>query len=163
MSDETLQEDARRQMRNFGTGATRDADHDKIDYEGFLSPFALEAFGKYMHKHRKQADGKMRASDNWKLGIPLSSYVKSMTRHLIDFLRAWAQNDRAQQIDLACAILFNVQGFLHESTKPQFIKPEGGAFLVEVARDPDWTPILPDVPAGHGYGTDPLYEGVRKT
>lgn len=36
----------------FSTGAYRDSDKDKIDFEGHLSPFALDLHGRYMHKHR---------------------------------------------------------------------------------------------------------------
>ena len=57
-------------MRNFDTGATRDNDDEKMDYEGFLSPIVLKEFGRYMHKHRKQTDGKFRESDNWQKGMP---------------------------------------------------------------------------------------------
>ena len=52
-------------MHHFGTGATRDSDANKLDFEGFLSPPALEAYAEYMHRHRFQADGVVRASDNW--------------------------------------------------------------------------------------------------
>jgi len=58
-------------MRTFESGATRDDDGTKLDFDGFLSPQALEAYAKYMHKHRVQSDGKLRASDNWKHGMPL--------------------------------------------------------------------------------------------
>ena len=52
-------------MRTFDTGATRDSDNDKLDYEGFLSPLVLRRYAEYLHKHRKQSDGKIRTSDNW--------------------------------------------------------------------------------------------------
>jgi len=126
---EKAQQDAK--VRQFGTGATRSAEANKNDYEGFLSPSALEAFGTYMTKHRVQADGSLRDSDNWQKGIPLASYRKSMVRHVIDL---WAlerghvtagvlvdhhdREDSAKvKLDLACAILFNVQGYIHELLK----------------------------------------------
>ena len=62
-------------MRKFETGATRDDDQDKIDYEGFESPEVLHRYGQYMHKHRKQADGKTRDSDNWQNGMPVKDYI----------------------------------------------------------------------------------------
>jgi hypothetical protein len=70
-------------MREFKSGATRDDDADKYDYEGFLSPLVLERYAEYMHKHRKQADGKMRDSDNWQKGIPVVQYMKSKLRHIM--------------------------------------------------------------------------------
>jgi hypothetical protein len=50
-------------MRKFKSGALRDNDTDKIDFEGLLSPLVLERFGEYMHRHRNTADG-VRDSDN---------------------------------------------------------------------------------------------------
>ena len=52
-------------IRQFDTGATRDTDQNKLDPEGFLSPMVMKCFFEYMHKNRKQSDGKLRASDNW--------------------------------------------------------------------------------------------------
>ena len=57
-------------MREFDTGATRDAETNKLDFEGFFSPLALEEYAKYMHMHRRQADGNVRDSDNWQKGMP---------------------------------------------------------------------------------------------
>ena len=103
-------------MREFKSGATRDNDEDKFDYEGFLSPAVLKRYAEYMHSHRKQADGKMRDSDNWQKGIPITAYMKSMWRHFFDVWRA----NRGYEINLEdalCALLFNVMGMLHEHLK----------------------------------------------
>lgn len=104
-------------MRTFETGATRDACEDKYDYEGFLSPWVLERFAEYMHKHRKQADGKLRDSDNWQKGIPRKEYIKSLFRHFMDLWQYHrCHDDRIWQEkleDTLCAILFNTQGYLH--------------------------------------------------
>lgn len=104
-------------MRTYKTGATRDDNTEKPDYKGFTSPSALKAFGAYMHQHRKQADGTLRASDNWKKGIPIDDYVESWYRHTVDFLDAYEAGDTAKCRELACATWFNVQGFLHETLK----------------------------------------------
>lgn len=106
-----------RQMRVFDTGATRDVNMDKPDYKGFISPLAMERFAQYMHKHRKQADGSMRASDNWKKGIPQDAYMESLVRHVFEVWRLWEQGDKEQAEELMCAVLFNAQGFLHERVK----------------------------------------------
>jgi hypothetical protein len=102
-------------MRNFSTGATRDTDENKLDYEGFLSPVVLERYAQYMHKNRLQADGKMRDSDNWQKGIPRDAYMKSMWRH---FWEVWSiHRGRDGDIQEALsALLFNVMGYLHELT-----------------------------------------------
>jgi len=114
-------------MRKFDTGATRDNEEGKYDYEGFLSPLFLEAFGAYMNEHRKQADGELRDSDNWQKGIPLTAYIKSMFRHFVDlwFLhRGYKRFDKKDGheltiIEICCAIMFNVQGYGHETIKKQ--------------------------------------------
>lgn len=112
-------------MRKFETGATRNNDDTKLDYEGFISPAVLRRFAEYMHIHRKQSDGNIRDSDNWQKGIPKDVYVKSLTRHFMDF---WRLN-RGEKVvnpdngelstkeELLCAILFNVQGLLFEELK----------------------------------------------
>jgi hypothetical protein len=102
-------------MRTFDTGATRDNDDTKVDLEGFLSPTVLQRFGEYMTVNRVQADGSLRASDNWQKGIPREAYMKSMFRH---FMEVWTGH-RAGNVseDALCAMLFNVQGYLHETLK----------------------------------------------
>jgi hypothetical protein len=108
-------------LRVAPSGATRDAEGlTKNDYRGFLSPIVLQRFGDYMTKHRVQADGSVRASNNWKKGLPRVWYHSSLVRHLIDL---WASLERQTPIttyefqsenDLLCAIIFNAQGLLHE-------------------------------------------------
>lgn len=101
--------------RNFDSGAYRDTDTGKLDFEGFLSPAVLTAFAEYMHKNRMQSDGRVRDADNWQKGIPKDVYMKSMWRHFMD---VWcnhrgvtARDDMATAL---CGLLFNVQGMLFE-------------------------------------------------
>ena len=107
-------------MRTFDSGATRDTDTPKYDYEGFLSPIVLERFATYMHEHRRQADGELRASDNWQKGIPQEVYMKSLLRHVFDlwthhrFPYADSPQGRKAMEDALCAILFNTMGYLFE-------------------------------------------------
>ncbi len=105
-------------MRKFPTGATRNTTKGKFDYEGFLSPVVLERFAKYMHKHRTQADGQTRDSDNWQKGMPKDVYIKSMFRHFFD---VWKQHRGLKgEEDLEeslSALLFNVMGYLFETLK----------------------------------------------
>lgn len=98
-------------MRTFETGATRDTDEGKLDYEGFLSPFVLERFAEYMAKHQVQADGQLRTSDNWQKGIPLDAYMKSGFRHFMDFW--FAHRGGYVDMEACCALLFNLQGYMH--------------------------------------------------
>jgi len=100
-------------IRKFATGATRDTASDKLDFEGFLSPLALRRFAQYMHKNRLQTDGSLRDGDNWQKGIPQDVYMKSMWRH---FFAVWEDHRGLgdNQIEDLCALMFNVQGMLHE-------------------------------------------------
>ena len=107
-------------MREFESGATRNSDEDSFDYEGFLSPLVLERYAAYMHEHRKQADGKMRDSDNWQKSIPLTSYMKSMWRHFFDVWKSHRGLSLKPNMPAAlCALLFNVMGMLHEVIKEE--------------------------------------------
>ncbi len=120
-------------MRTFDTGATRDSEDGKYDWEGFLSPLALDRYGRYMHKHRIQADGKTRASDNWQRGIPVAAYMKSMWRHLFDVWshhRGWRQVTTESIDDALCGIIFNAMGMLH--ARVQWDLPEGVGVPVDI-------------------------------
>lgn len=150
-------------MRTFTTGATRDDDANKIDYDGFISPYALKAFGEYMHRHRVQADGSLRDSDNWQKGIPMDAYRKSLWRH---FHEAWTLLREgyvgAGTIEALCAMQFNVQGLLHELTKPGSPTEEGGLNSEVEVIEADTSDILdaimprcavpcPDIPSSEIY------------
>lgn len=105
-------------VRIFDSGATRDQDADKLDYEGFLSPRVLQRFAEYMHTHRVQPDGRLRDSDNWQRGMSLESYMKSGFRHFMDWWRHHRGLTARETLEEAlCGILFNVQGYLHEILK----------------------------------------------
>jgi hypothetical protein len=110
-------------MRHFETGATRDTDTGKLDYEGFLSPAVLKRFAEYMHENRVQADGNLRASDNWQKGIPQDAYMKSMFRHFMDVWTLHRQQPELDQSqrdyleDALCAMMFNVMGYLFEELR----------------------------------------------
>jgi hypothetical protein len=105
-------------IRQFETGATRNVDATKPDFEGFLSPLALRRYGEYMHRNRVQADGTVRASDNWQKGIPLDSYAKSGFRHFMAFWSLHRGFDADESLeDALCALIFNAQGYLHEVLK----------------------------------------------
>ena len=103
-------------IRKFTTGATRSNEPDRLDYEGFLSPLALEQFARYMHQHRKQADGTMRDSDNWQnlFGEKhLDVCMKSLCRHVVD-ARLAHRGYKSEQpiIDSLNAIIFNAKAYL---------------------------------------------------
>ncbi len=104
--------------RTFDTGATRDTAEGKLDYEGFMDPGTLRVYAEYMHKHRVQSNGALRASDNWQKGIPLTVYMKSLVRHLIT---AWSwhrskdtMKPYADMEEALCGIIFNTLGYLRD-------------------------------------------------
>lgn len=104
--------------RVFATGATRDVDQSKLDFEGFLSPRVLRIYAEYMHECRLRnipPGQTIRSSDNWQRGIPKDAYMKSLVRHVME---AWEQH-RNGKVDqkVLTAIMFNVMGYLFEETK----------------------------------------------
>lgn len=110
--------------RQFTSGATRDTDKNKLDYEAFLSPAVLERYAEYMHKHRLQPDGLLRDGDNWQKGIPLEVYRKSLVRHVFQLWGNWRGNvvhdERGTVVEhdeALCAVIFNAMGMLHETLK----------------------------------------------
>jgi hypothetical protein len=104
----------------FKTGAYRDVSDDKLDFEGFLSPLVLEEYAKYMHHHRKQSDGKIRASDNWQLGIDKNTYIKSGWRHFHDWWLEHRGYRSREGIRFAlCGVIFNAMGYLLELLKEE--------------------------------------------
>jgi len=107
-----------KKIREFKTGATRDTNEGKYDLEGFLSPIVLQRFAEYMHFHRQQTDGKLRASDNWQKGMSKEVYMKSLTRHFMDlWLEHRGYKSREGKEKALCGILFNTMGYLYEILK----------------------------------------------
>lgn len=108
----------KKDIRTFESGATRDVNYNKLDYEGFDSPLVNKRYAEYMHSHRKQADGSLRAADNWQKGIPKQAYMESLVRHVEDAKLHWdGYPDEAVDPDfenVLCAILFNAKGLLYE-------------------------------------------------
>ncbi len=139
-------------MRVFDTGATRNDDTNKPDYEGYLSPLVIESFGEYMLKHQWQADGKKRASDNWQKGFTFEVYMKSMWRH---FMAVWkghrGYSSSEKKIEDLNALLFNVQGYLHEELKRRIEVPVQGS--VSVGNEPSATEVSPEVALKYSEST----------
>lgn len=122
-ADPVAEHNPTQNMRRYETGATRDTDTGKYDYEAFYSPLVVEGYAEYMHRNRFQKDGTVRDGDNWQKGIPLSTYMKSTWRHFFAMWKAHrsGQPFTQQQIDDTFAILFNVMGYLHEILKARLV------------------------------------------
>jgi len=103
--------------RKFESGATRGDSGGKIDPEAALSPLVLTAYCEYVRQHRLQEDGKLRSDENWQLGIPIASYMKSLLRHVLEAWRAYRQKEDMN--DALFAIMFNTMGLLHERLKKE--------------------------------------------
>lgn len=105
-------------IRKFETGATRDTAENKLDYEAFFSPAVLERRAIFMHKNRLQPDGNLRDGGNWKKGIPIDQYMKSLARHFMD---VWKENHGISTVEgleeAICAAMFNLEGMLFEVLK----------------------------------------------
>ncbi len=111
-------------MRNFETGATRDTVEGKLSYIKGLDPAVMKRYLQYLDSHRKQADGSMRAFDNWKNGIPKDAYLDGLGRHFWDvwlLYNGYTAEDNHGPVILEnalCAIMFNTMGYLFEELKP---------------------------------------------
>lgn len=113
-------------MRTFDTGATRDTDRDKLDFEGFLSPISLERYAQYMHSKRQMPNGDLRDSDNWQRGIPIKAYMQSLWRHFFAVWKSYRTGSLDECEDELCAVLFNTTGMLHEIIKTKEEKNHAG-------------------------------------
>lgn len=112
------------ETRVFESGANRSSEKGKLDYEGFLSPLVLRRYAEYLYGHGTIANGETRASDNWQKGIPITSYMKSLWRHLMALWtghRGWTEDDIE---DALCGIIFNASGYLHEVLKADLYQRE---------------------------------------
>lgn len=98
------------ELRLFATGANRNLDTGKLDFDGFLHPAFIEAFGTYMHFNRHLENGDLRDSDNWQKGIPTDVCRKSMWRHFLDAWKALRGHTVQENIIWALmGLAFNVQ------------------------------------------------------
>ena len=112
------------EMRTFASGATRGGGN-KLDYSGFYCPWVLERYAQYLNSHMIDAGGRERESDNWKKGIPKIEYLRSLLRHVIDIWKGQLSGAMSRELvqDAACAIMFNVMGWLHEDLKEEHRTP----------------------------------------
>ena len=115
-SDEMTSEPPGHEIRTFGSGATRDTDEGKLDFEAALSPIVVERFVQYMCKNKKQANGKIRECDNWQgLFGPahLNVCLKSAMRHMWSWWKAHRGYSVADGLeDAVCGVIFNAMAYL---------------------------------------------------
>jgi hypothetical protein len=101
------------EIRRFETGATRDQDANKLNFEGFEAAIVRQRYAEYMHGHRQQSDGSMRDADNWQKGFPITSCMESMARHFQDVCLEYdGYPSRGGLEDALCAVIFNAKAYL---------------------------------------------------
>lgn len=97
-------------MRTFNTGAVRDDETDKEDYVETISWIAMKRFARFMTaKKEKYGEG------NFKKGIPISSYERSLMRHIQKYLENKYEGGTVEvEEDHLSACVFNLFGIMHE-------------------------------------------------
>lgn len=107
-----------KKIRVFTSGANRDSDEGKLDFEGFLSPLVLQNYAEYMHENRKMKNGDLRDSDNWQGLFGEDHYdvcMKSMWRHFMDM---WKEHrglkSRDGMNEAINGLLFNIMAYQHK-------------------------------------------------
>lgn len=113
-------------QRVFESGAVRDSKDGKGDMS--LLPFeAILRLSKHYEK------GAIRyGKNNWRLGLPTSSFLDSALRHLFKYLDGWDDEDHLS------AAAFNILGAMEMEAKH---------------------PEMCDIPAREGKNTFPYVEG----
>jgi hypothetical protein len=88
-------------VRDFGTGSIRGDDTDKPRPD-FLSPYALERFGRHM-----MLGAKRYGEFNWEKGQPVTQFIASLERHLNAYKRGLYEEDHLS------AIMYGAQAIMH--------------------------------------------------
>lgn len=109
---------AAKKITQFATGAIRDTQEGKLDFVETVSYTALNRFVVYMTGKKARY-----GSGNFKKGIPIESYEKSLMRHIDKYFRNKHENgqDELDQDHLA-AIVFNIFGIMHEEEQAKLKK-----------------------------------------
>ena len=94
----------------FKTGAVRDSNEGKLDFVEPVSFTAMHRYIGYMTEKKKKY-----GSGNFKKGIPIESYEKSLMRHIDKYFRNKYEGGQDElNEDHLAAMLFNVFGIIHE-------------------------------------------------
>jgi hypothetical protein len=97
----------------FPSGAVRDAQTNKPDFIETISFTANHRYAVYMTGKKKKY-----GAGNFKKGIPIESYEKSLLRHIDKYFRNKYEGGRDElDQDHLAAIRFNVDGIMHEEER----------------------------------------------
>jgi hypothetical protein len=103
----------KKKITKFKSGAVRDLQGDKENYPECLSFLVLRRFALYMKKASAEY-----GENNWRKGIPITSYEKSLLRHLQKYFAAKYDGVEFEPgIDHLSAAMFNLQGLMHEQER----------------------------------------------
>ena len=99
-----------KKITRFKSGAIRDTQKGKVDFVETISFTAHHRYAKYMTgKKEKYGEG------NFKKGIPIKSYEKSLLRHVDKYFRNKYEGGTEElEEDHLAAIRFNVDGMMFE-------------------------------------------------
>lgn len=99
--------------RQFKTGAVRDVETDKEDYVETISWTAMKQYAQYMTGKKKKY-----GAGNFKKGIPVESYERSLVRHLQKYLENKYEDGQIEkEEDHLSAMVFNIFGIMHENRR----------------------------------------------
>ncbi len=102
-----------KKIRKFSTGAVRDVANGKEDYTETISWSAFKRYAKYMTKMAEKY-----GVGNFKKGIPIDSYEKSLLRHIQKYMENKFEGGIVEvEQDHLSAIVFNVFGIMHEEAR----------------------------------------------
>lgn len=94
----------------FKTGAFRDSQEGKLDFVETVSFTAMNRYVRYMTGKKKKY-----GAGNFKKGIPIDSYEKSLLRHIDKYFRNKYEGGKDElEEDHLAAIIFNTLGIMHE-------------------------------------------------
>lgn len=97
-------------IRNFDTGAIRDTEDNKEDYNETISWTAFKRYAQYMTGKKKKY-----GAGNFKKGIPIESYERSLLRHVQKYMENKYEDGIVERDeDHIAAIVFNAFGIMHE-------------------------------------------------
>lgn len=97
-------------ITTFSTGAIRDTQSGKTDFTETISFTAHNRYAKYMTKKKEKY-----GAGNFKKGIPIDSYEKSLLRHIDKYFRNKYENGNDEKDeDHLAAMRFNIDGIMHE-------------------------------------------------
>jgi len=102
-----------KKITKWKTGAIRDSQDGKEDYIETISYRAFKRYAQYMTGKKSKY-----GSGNFKKGIPIESYEKSLMRHIQKYFENKYEDGKIEvNEDHLSAIIFNVFGIMHEENK----------------------------------------------